>query len=526
LEKLGAEVTAVETLTDYPSILGGRVKTLHPKVFGGILARRQNEADTAQLDEYAIPEFDLVIVDLYPFEQTLAEAKDPHGADRAAVVEKIDIGGISLIRAAAKNHADVLVCASRRQYDRLLDILQQQHGASTASDRLHMACLAFEESSRYDTAIHNWFWDGVRRQHDAGPRASGPGASGAQGNGLAGPQGAATTLQGPSPENEAAQNAIAESPACTLDPALAIHYAESRPLRYGENPHQQGRFYGRLQDAFEQLHGKELSYNNLVDLDAAVELISEFQDDEPTFAILKHTNPCGLATRATLKEAYEAALAGDPVSAFGGVLIANRPIDVETAALVHELFCELVVAPGYSHEAQAMLKGKKNRMLLVQKMQDFGALKYRKLLNGVLLQEADKRTETAADFQTVTAHAPTAAQQADLLFAIKAVKHLKSNAIALAASQQLIGIGTGQTSRIDAMQQALDKARRFNFDLSNAVLASDAFFPFADGVSLAAEAGIRAIAQPGGSLRDQESIDFCNSAGIAMVFTGFRHFKH
>jgi phosphoribosylaminoimidazolecarboxamide formyltransferase/IMP cyclohydrolase len=516
LEKLGAEVTAVETLTDYPSILGGRVKTLHPKVFGGILARRENEADTAQLDEYAIPEFDLVIVDLYPFEHTLAEAQDPHGADRAAVVEKIDIGGISLIRAAAKNHADVLVCASRKQYDRLLDILQSQNGASTAQDRLHMACLAFEESSRYDTAIHNWFWEGVRRQHDAGRRATEPEASSDQGAGLAGPQNGAKTPQSPSPE----------SPACTLDPALAINFGVSRPLRYGENPHQQGRFYGRLQDAFEQVHGKELSYNNLVDLDSAVELISEFQHDEPTFAILKHTNPCGLATRPTLKEAYAAALAGDPVSAFGGVLIANRPIDVETAALVHDLFCEMVVAPGYSHEALAMLKGKKNRILLVQKMRDFGALKYRKLLNGVLLQEADKRTETAADFNAVTAHEPTAAQQADLLFAIKAVKHLKSNAIALAANRQLIGIGTGQTSRIDAMQQALDKARRFNFDTAKAVLASDAFFPFADGVALAADAGIRAIAQPGGSMRDQESIDFCNNAGIAMVFTGLRHFKH
>lgn len=511
LEKLGAEVTAVEHLTEYPSILGGRVKTLHPKVFGGILARRENEADTAQLDEYAIPEFDLVIVDLYPFEQTLNESKEPHGADRPEVIEKIDIGGISLIRAAAKNHADVLVCASRKQYDRLLDILRSQNGASTSEDRLHMACLAFEESSRYDTAIHNWFWEGVRRQKDAGATENGSKEIGQS----------ATDNPTSAPHIPST-----DSPTCTLDPALAVHYSESRPLRYGENPHQQGRFYGRLQDAFEQLHGKELSYNNLIDLDAAVELISEFAHDEPTFAILKHTNPCGLATRPILKEAYVAALASDPVSAFGGVLIANRPLDVETAALVHELFCEIVVAPGYSHEALAMLKGKKNRILLVQKMQDFGGLKYRKLLNGVLLQEADRRMESEADFSTVTENQLTAAQRTDLVFAIKAVKHLKSNAIALVANQQLIGIGTGQTSRIDAMQQALDKARRFNFDGATAVLASDAFFPFSDGVALAAEAGIRAIAQPGGSIRDQESIDFCNNAGIAMVFTGLRHFKH
>ncbi len=489
LEQLGAEVTAVEQLTDYPSILGGRVKTLHPKIFGGILARRDNQSDTAQLDEYDIPEFDLVVVDLYPFEETLAESPDPHGAGRDTIIEKIDIGGISLIRAAAKNHCDVLVCASRFQYSSLLEIIQQK-GGSTLDQRRKMAALAFDISSRYDTAIQQWFEEGLRIAGDTDVEF------------------------------------IANGSESQLQPSLNIQIRHSRTLRYGENPHQQGRFYGNLDDAFEQLSGKALSYNNLVDLDSAADIIREFGSDEPTFAILKHTNTCGLATRPRLSEAYQAALGGDPLSAFGGVLIANRTIEMDTASLIHELFCEIVVAPDYAPEAIELLRGKKNRILLLQKQQNFSNLRYRSLLNGALLQHADRTTESASDLKVVTKQQPTEDQIRDLLFALKAVKHLKSNAIALAAGQQLIGMGAGQTSRIDALQQAVDKAKRNNFDTANAVLASDAFFPFADAVELAAQAGIKAIAQPGGSVKDQDSIDFCDGAGIAMVFTSIRHFKH
>ena len=482
---LGVPVTAVEALTDYPSILGGRVKTLHPKVFGGILARRAEEGDQAQLEEFGIPEFDLVIVDLYPFEATLAATEDPHGAGEQALVEKIDIGGISLIRAAAKNFKDVLVCAARDRYAELLEVLEKGDGGSTLADRKRLAAHAFAVSSAYDAAIRGWFREGL----DAG----GPSAEG--------------------PENP-------------LEETFSVRLDASRPLRYGENPHQAARFHGDLDEAFEQLHGKPLSYNNLIDVDSAVDLIGDFRQGPPTFAIIKHTNACGLATRETLAEAYDAALAGDPVSAFGGILVANRPIDAATAAQVHELFCEVVIAPGFEEEALAVLRGKKNRILLRQKRHDFGATRFRSLLGGVIRQERDAAVETAGDLRTVTEKAPSTAQVDDLLFANKAVKHLKSNGIALVKDRQLIGIGTGQTSRVDALRQAIEKAARFGFALQGAVLASDAFFPFADSVAIAGEAGITAIVQPGGSIRDQESIEYCNAHGMAMVFTGVRHFKH
>ncbi len=507
LEGLGADVTPIESLTAYPSILGGRVKTLHPKVFGGILARRHEPGDLAQLQEFAIPEFDLVVVDLYPFEQTLAEARDPQGSDAAAIVEKIDIGGISLIRAAAKNFRDVLVCAGREHYPALLEILERNGGSSSLEDRRRMAALAFAQSSRYDTAIEGWFRQGLSEGAETG---------------------AAAWSAAPGTPADAAAGETAASPA----PTLQLAFRHSRPLRYGENPQQQARFYGQLEDAFEQLHGKELSYNNLVDLDAAAGLIREFDGAEPTFAIIKHTNPCGLASRPSLALAYEAALAGDPVSAFGGILIANRSLDAATAALVNELFCEIVAAPDYAPEALEVLRSKKNRILLrgggsaTTTPAATSAASFRSLLGGVLLQTQDLAPISAANFRTVTQTAPTEAQTRDLVFALKAVKHLKSNAIALASGEQLIGIGTGQTSRIDALQQAIDKAKRYNFEPAKAVLASDAFFPFGDAVEAAAAAGIRAIVQPGGSVRDQESIDLCNQHGIAMVFTGQRYFRH
>lgn len=466
IESLGIPVVSVEDLTGYPSILDGRVKTLHPKVFGGLLARRE-EAHLNQLREYGIPELDLVIVDLYPFEETLASTQD-----EKAIIEKIDIGGISLIRAAAKNFQDVVVVPSRREYGMLLEILREKSGSTDLADRQALAARAFQVSSHYDTAIFQYF------------------------------------------------NRVAEIP------VFKQSIQESETLRYGENPHQQGIFYGRLEDFAEKIAGKALSYNNLVDIDAAVALIAEFREDQPTFAILKHTNACGVATRPSLKEAWEAALAGDPVSAFGGVLIANAPVDVETASAVDAIFYEVLIAPDYSPEAIELLAKKKNRILLKLKTMDLPAKAFKSLLNGAIQQDMDQAIETPDSWQVVTNEAPAEGQAADLLFALKCVKHLKSNAIALAKGAQLIGMGCGQTSRVDALKQAIDKARRYGFDVMGAAMASDAFFPFADSVEIAHQAGIAAVIQPGGSVKDNESIDYCNAHGLPMVMTGVRHFKH
>ena len=464
IESLGIPCNAVEDLTGYPSILGGRVKTLHPKVFGGILNRRDNETDAAQIAEYEIPSIDLVIVDLYPFEQTVAS-----GADEAAIIEKIDIGGISLIRAAAKNFNDVAIVASKGQYGILLDILKRNGAKTTLEDRRLLAREAFAVSSGYDGAIFNYF-------------------DGAEGSTF-----------------RAAVNG-------------------KKSLRYGENPHQQGAFYGDFDAMFEQLHGKEISYNNLLDIDAAVSLIAEF--DETTFAVLKHNNACGIASRDTILDAWTAALECDPVSAFGGVLIANRPIDLATAEEINKIFFEVIIAPEYAPEALEVLKQKKNRIILVQKQPNTTTKQYRSLLGGVLVQDRDLHTEQPAELRQATDRAVEADRIADLLFANKIVKHSKSNAIVLAKNRQLCASGVGQTSRVDALRQAIEKAHSFNFDLNGAVMASDAFFPFADCVEIAHKAGVDAVIQPGGSVRDQETIDYCNANNIAMVMTGIRHFKH
>lgn len=457
IEGLGIAVTPVEDLTSYPSILGGRVKTLHPKVFGGILGRRGLESDVAQLEEYAIPPIDLVIVDLYPFEATVAA-----GGTEQEIIEKIDIGGISLIRAAAKNHADVVIVSAQKQYAELLRLLTQQDGHTTLAQRKALATAAFGVSSRYDTAINRWF---------AGER--------------------------------------------------------THVLRYGENPHQQGSFTGDLSGLFEQLNGKELSYNNLLDLDAAVELIDDLATIPGVpFAILKHNNACGAAVRPSLREAWDAALAGDPVSAFGGVLITTASIDKATAEAIDGLFFEIIAAPGYDDEALEILRKKKNRMILRRKPVARPATKVRTALNGVLHEDADHVVPTAAAMKTATDKAPTAQEVDDLVFATILVKHTKSNAIVLAKGRQLLASGTGQTSRVDALEQAIAKAGKFNFDLNGAVMASDAFFPFPDCVEIACNAGVTAVVHPGGSIRDQDSIDFCNSHGMAMAITGTRHFKH
>jgi phosphoribosylaminoimidazolecarboxamide formyltransferase/IMP cyclohydrolase len=465
IKELGVPVEAVEDLTTYPSILGGRVKTLHPKVFGGILARRELASDLAQLDEYQIPEIDLVIVDLYPFEETLAS-----GASEQDIIEKIDIGGISLIRAAAKNFKDVIIVSSKNDYEYLHEVLSKNDGQSTLEARKEFAKRAFNVSSHYDTAIFNYF------------------------------------------NNE---NSL---------PVFKQSVQSSQVLRYGENPHQQGVFYGNLNDMFEKLNGKELSYNNLVDIDAAVELIKEFE--EPTFAILKHTNACGLASRPSLKQAWIDALAGDPVSAFGGVIICNREIDFETAKEIHTLFCEVLIAPGFVPEAANLLSEKKNRILLVQKAVKLPNKQFKTLLNGVIEQDKDLSMEGVADMRTVTSKAPSTKELNDLAFANKLVKHTKSNTIILAKNNQLLASGVGQTSRVDALRQAISKAASFGFDIKGAVMASDAFFPFPDCVEIAGNAGITAIVQPGGSIKDQDSIDYCNDHGLAMVITGVRHFKH
>jgi phosphoribosylaminoimidazolecarboxamide formyltransferase/IMP cyclohydrolase len=465
IRDLGIDVIAVEDLTGYPSILGGRVKTLHPKVFGGILNRRDNQEDLNHIVQYEIPQIDLVIVDLYPFEETVRS-----GAKEEDIIEKIDIGGISLIRAAAKNHNDVVIIASKDDYKTLSDILAENGGYTMLSHRKSFARQAFNISSHYDTAIFNYF----NRQ----------------------------------------------------DPLTVFKHSEQKAssLRYGENPHQTAVFYGDLDEIFEKLNGKELSYNNLVDVDAAVSLIDEFE--EPTFAILKHTNACGIASKDSILDAWKAALACDPVSAFGGVLICNREIDLETAKEINNLFFEVLIAPSYKNEALPILTGKKNRIILKRNEVELPVKQFKTLLNGVIEQDKDLQIEGAEQMVPVTDRRPDEQQLKDLAFANKIVKHTKSNTIVLAKDRCLIASGVGQTSRVDALQQAIVKARAFHFDLSGSVMASDAFFPFPDCVSIAAEAGVVMVLQPGGSIKDQESIDMANNKGIGMVTTGVRHFKH
>lgn len=470
IQDLGFECQAVEDLTGYPSILGGRVKTLHPKVFGGILNRRDLAADQQHCAEYDIPGIDLVIVDLYPFEATVAS-----GADHAAIIEKIDIGGISLIRAAAKNYNDVAIVASKGQYADLADILQRQGAQTSLDERRHLAKEAFGVSSAYDSAIFNYF--------DLGTE---PG----------------------------------------IPSALRVAIDGSKSLRYGENPHQAAGFVGKLDEMLSQLHGKEISYNNLLDIDAACSLMADFADCQPTVAVLKHNNACGLATRPDVAQAWADALAGDPVSAFGGVIIANCEVTADAAAEIDKIFFEVIIAPAYTDEALEILKHKKNRIILVQHCQPANRLSFRSALNGALVQERDLKVETPAELQWVAGEQPADSVVADLLFANKIVKHSKSNAIVLAGNGQLFGSGVGQTSRVDALRQAIAKAQSFGFDLSQAVLASDAFFPFADCVEIAHQAGIRAVIQPGGSIRDNDSIEFARNNDMTMALTGIRHFKH
>ena len=467
INDLGINVIPVEDVTDYPSILGGRVKTLHPKVFGGILNRQDNESDVKEMGQYNIPQLDVVIVDLYPFEKTVAS-----GASEQDIIEKIDIGGISLIRAAAKNFKDTICVSSMEDYEDFLKVISENKGAVSLKDRKRFAAKAFNVSSHYDTAIFNYF------NND---------------NGI---------------------------------PALKISETKGKTLRYGENPHQKGFFFGDFDAMFDKLHGKELSYNNLLDVDAAVNLMGEFKGEAPTFAILKHNNACGIAQRDTVLDAYKDALAGDPVSAFGGILISNSAIDADTAAEIHQLFCEVVIAPSYSEAALEVLKGKKNRIILIQKDIALPASTLRTCLNGVLVQEKDHKTDSVSELTTATNNKPSDRELEDLMFASKICKHTKSNTIVLAKNKQLCASGTGQTSRVDALRQAIDKAKGFNFDLAGAVMASDAFFPFPDCVEIADQAGIQAVIQPGGSIKDQLSIDYCNENKMAMVFTGTRHFKH
>ncbi|MGG8497268.1 bifunctional phosphoribosylaminoimidazolecarboxamide formyltransferase/IMP cyclohydrolase [Tenacibaculum sp. TC6] len=465
IKDLGITVIPVEDVTSYPSILGGRVKTLHPKVFGGILNRQDHEGDIAEMEEFQIPQLDLVIVDLYPFEKTVAS-----GASEQDIIEKIDIGGISLIRAAAKNFKDTVIVSSMEQYDEFLSIITNNNGQTSITERKKFAAKAFNVSSHYDTAIFNYF-----------------------------------------NEDEVVYKASE-----TI----------SKTLRYGENPHQKGFFFGDLDAMFDKLHGKELSYNNLLDVDAAVNLMNEFKGEDPTFAILKHNNACGFAQRATMHQAYVDALAGDPVSAFGGILIANATIDKATAEEIHQLFCEVVIAPAYDDDALAILKEKKNRVILVQKDIELPTQTVRTALNGVLIQDKDNKTDKLEDLTYATNNKPSEKELDDLLFASKICKHTKSNTIVLAKNKQLCASGTGQTSRVDALRQAIEKAKSFNFNLEGAVMASDAFFPFPDCVEIADNAGIKSVIQPGGSIKDQLSIDYCNDNDVAMVFTGTRHFKH
>lgn len=462
IEGLGIPCTAVESVTSYPSILGGRVKTLHPKVFGGILARRDFEDDQKHVAEYEIPLLDLVIVDLYPFEETVKST-----SDEKTIIEKIDIGGVSLIRAAGKNYKDVVIVASRNEYGNLLDILNAKNGETSIEDRRKFAASAFAECAHYDVAIAGYF-------------------------------------------NQAE------------DASFQLSVGNKQSLRYGENPHQKAAFYGDIDALFTKLNGKELSYNNLVDVDAACQIISEFS--KPSFAIIKHTNVCGVAEREDVVSAWEAALAGDPESAFGGVLVTNQPIDLEVAQKINELFFEILIAPAFNEDALALLKGKKNRILLQQKDSFYPKKEYKRILNGVLVQEAD--TTNYADWKEAGPRNCSDAEKENLVFANIVCKHLKSNAIALIKDKQLVGKGCGQTSRVDALRQALEKSKQFGFDLNGAVLASDAFFPFDDCARLAHEAGIKAIIQPGGSVRDNDTIEYCKANDMALVLTGTRHFKH
>lgn len=463
IEEEGIKVNKVEDLTSYPSILGGRVKTLHPNVFGGILSRRNLDSDKEQLNKYNIPEFDLVIVDLYPFEKTVES-----GAVEQDIIEKIDIGGISLIRAAAKNFKDVLIVSEMSQYDQLLSILETENGSTEIETRKQFAGKAFNISSHYDTAIFGYF-------------------------------------------NEE-------------EISFKQSIRDSKTLRYGENPHQKGVFFGDLEEMFEQLNGKELSYNNLLDVDAAVNLISEF--DETTFVVMKHNNACGIASRSSLVESWKDALAADPISAFGGVLITNKELDLETAEEINKIFFEVIIAPSYSQEALEILKSKKNRVILLQKDIKLPSTQFRTVLNGVLHQDKDLKTDEIADMKTVTNLSPDETELSDLKFASKVCKHTKSNTIVFAKNKQLLASGVGQTSRVDALKQAVVKAKSFNFDLNGAVMASDAFFPFPDCVELANNEGVKCVIQPGGSIKDNLSIEFCNKNNMKMVTTGCRHFKH
>ncbi len=467
INDLGIEVIAVESITDYPSILGGRVKTLHPKVFGGILNRQEHEGDVAEMAQYNIPQIDAVIVDLYPFEKTVSS-----GASAEDIIEKIDIGGISLIRAAAKNFKDTICVSSVDDYAEFLELISTNNGEISLKNRKRFAAKSFNVSSNYDTAIFNYFNSEEKL------------------------------------------------------PVFKISESNGQELRYGENPHQKGYFFGNFEEMFTKLHGKELSYNNLLDVDAAVNLMNEFKGEAPTFAILKHNNACGIAQRQTIQEAYLAALAGDPVSAFGGILISNVEIDEAAANEINSLFCEVVIAPSFSEKAQEILEEKKNRILLIQKETELPSTTVRTCLNGVLIQDKDTITDRAEILTHATNNKPNLQELEDLLFASKICKHTKSNTIVLAKGKQLCASGTGQTSRVDALRQAIEKAQAFNFNLEGAVMASDAFFPFPDCVEIADNAGITAVIQPGGSIKDQLSIDYCNKNGMAMVFTGTRHFKH
>ena len=467
INDLGISVVPAEEITEYPSILGGRVKTLHPKIFGGILNRQDNTQDVEEMDTFSIPQIDAVIVDLYPFEKTVAS-----GASDEDIIEKIDIGGISLIRAAAKNYKDVICVSSVEDYAEFLELISIDNGDVSIEDRKRFATKSFNVSSHYDSAIFNYF-------------------------------------------NKEKEEVV-----------LKISETQANVLRYGENPHQKGYFFGDFEAMFTKLHGKELSYNNLLDVDAAVNLMNEFYGEEPTFAILKHNNACGVAQRATLHKAYIDALSGDPVSAFGGVLISNCEIDLATAEEIHMLFCEVVIAPSFSKEAETVLKGKKNRILLIQNSVNLPETSLRTCLNGVLVQEKDTITDDASILENATNSTPISGELEDLLFASKICKHTKSNTIVLAKNKQLCASGTGQTSRVDALNQAIHKAISFEFNLSGAVMASDAFFPFPDCVEIAKNAGITAVIQPGGSIKDQLSINYCNTNNVAMVFTKTRHFKH
>lgn len=469
IEKLGLPCVPVESITAYPSILGGRVKTLHPKVFGGILGRRNNEQDLKEMAEFEIPEIDLVIVDLYPFEETVANT-----TDEQSIIEKIDIGGPSMIRGAAKNHRDVVVIASKQDYGFLEQILREQSGSTTLEQRRHLAAKAFEVCAHYDVAISQYFTPG-------------------------------------------------------FDNYFLSSVPSPKAMRYGENPHQHAAFYGAPDELFHQLNGKELSYNNLVDVDAALQLIREFSSTdqpvtEPTFAIIKHTNVCGVAIRPTVKAAWDYALAGDPESAFGGVLVCNATVDAETANAINEIFFEVLIAPGFETASLDILKSKKNRILLQQTKQLSSTQQFKSVLNGVLTQQQDEGNYDKWD--EVGGRECSVVEKSDLIFANIVCKHLKSNAIALVQNKQLIGKGCGQTSRVDSLRQALEKSKQFQFDLNGAVMASDAFFPFSDCVQMAHEAGITAIIQPGGSIRDKDSIEYCKEKNLAMVITGLRHFKH